>query len=68
MVLILLARTILITGDKIDNYLHNEYIMNPIIDTILKNPIQLDKLLFEVNKQINSIRTLDMSQRKCSIK
>lgn len=58
------ARTILTTADEIDKYSHNEYIINPLIDRFLKKPIQPDKLLVEVNKQIKSIKELNKKLKK----
>ena len=53
------ARTILMTADKIDRYSYNGYIINPLIDSFLKKPIQLDNLLLEAKEHIKSIKELN---------
>ena len=52
------TRTILMTGYDIDNSnsLLQEYTKKEIIDCFLKKPIELGKLLSEVNKQIYKIK------------
>jgi DNA-binding NtrC family response regulator len=52
-------RTILMTGYETNNNLLQEYNKNEIINSFLRKPIKLDKLLSEVNRQIWSIKILE---------
>lgn len=52
------ARTILITDQETDDNLVKEYDKTQIINKFLRKPVDLDHLLLEVNKQINSIKLL----------
>lgn len=50
------ARTILLTGDEIDNPLLREYEKTKTINYFLKKPIDSRKLVLEVKRQIKTIK------------
>jgi two-component system, cell cycle response regulator CpdR len=54
-----LVRTILVTAFEIDDNLFQEYTKKEIINGFLQKPIELKKLLAEVDKQINDFQTMD---------
>ena len=59
-----LSRTILMTGYDVSDNLIQEYTEKEIINSFIKNPVELNQLLLEVNKQICSIETVTIDNWK----